>query len=34
MTIQNSYDDGDLKYGEDKEGGFSEPETQVIEYLL
>jgi len=26
-------DDQDGKYGEDKEGGFSEPETRVIEYL-
>ena len=30
----NRYDDdNDGKLGEDKEGGFSEPETQVIEYL-
>ena len=30
---QHTDDDGDGKIDEDKEGGFSEPETQVIEYL-
>ena len=30
---QHTDDDGDGKVDEDKEGGFSEPETQVIEYL-
>ncbi len=31
--IFNNDDDGDGKVDEDREGGFSEPETQVIEYL-
>ena len=31
--INREDDDGDGKIGEDKEGGFSEPETEVIEYL-
>jgi len=30
---QHTDDDGDGKIDEDREGGFSEPETQVIEYL-
>ena len=30
---QHTDDDGDGKIDEDKEGGFSEPETQVIEHL-
>jgi len=30
---QHTDDDGDGKIDEDKEGGFSEPETQVVEYL-
>jgi hypothetical protein len=30
---QHTDDDGDGRIDEDKEGGFSEPETQVIEYL-
>ena len=31
--VNREDDDNDGKIGEDKEGGFSEPETQVIEYL-
>ena len=31
--INREDDDNDGKIGEDKEGGFSEPETEVIEYL-
>ena len=30
---QHTDDDGDGRIDEDREGGFSEPETQVIEYL-
>ena len=31
--VNRNDDDNDGKFGEDKEGGFSEPETRVIEYL-